>query len=275
MVEGVRNFKIINKYGAEWDLMDVPKSFFINPTGLGWGMEAKFERIGYTYYTVDENEKRSQVKGTVVFDGYETYAGFLEFIQQGGLVFAYKPLDTWYYVRCIARIDKSEINYNTSTLECPITIDCKSYWYRLTELQTATGNTNSAKEYAYEYPYTYEQEGQNIFKLNCRLPSYFKLTVFGECEDPAWTLYADDEEICKGAISYTIPAGHKMVVDTYPESAAIRLYDRSGNPVRNLYAYSDSSTMRLFALPQGRSTLVVTTTSQSTPTVVLEVMEHV
>ena len=62
MIDGVRQFKLINKNGAEYD-MTRPERLFHNPDGLGWGTEATINRLGLTYIAINENEIHQNPSG--------------------------------------------------------------------------------------------------------------------------------------------------------------------------------------------------------------------
>jgi len=53
MINGVRQFKLINALGAEYD-MTRPDALLHAPDGLGWGTEATVNRLGMTYIGINE-----------------------------------------------------------------------------------------------------------------------------------------------------------------------------------------------------------------------------
>lgn len=163
MINGVRQFKLINRTGAEYD-MTRPERLFHNPDGLGWGTEREIRRIGMTYFADDEKEIHQRPTGEMVFRTYTEYAAFLSFCQVGGLVLAYKPRETWYYAKCLISINKSEIKVDTLHLVCPVNFTLTSYWYERVIAETATPEDPTEPTYislsgetvtfvgAYEYP---------------------------------------------------------------------------------------------------------------------------
>jgi len=136
MIAGVRQFKLINALGAEYD-MTRPDALLHAPDGLGWGTEATVNRLGMTYIGINEKEIHQSPSGEMVFRTYEEYGRFLSFCQQGGLVLCYKPLDTWYYCECLISIQKSEIQWENNHLICPVQFTLLSYWYERVVAQTA------------------------------------------------------------------------------------------------------------------------------------------
>lgn len=136
MIAGVRQFKLINGNGTEYD-MTRPDALLHAPDGLGWGTERTVNRLGMTYIGINEKEIHQSPSGEMVFRTYEEYGRFLSFCQQGGLVLCYKPLDTWYYCECLISIQKSEIQWENNHLICPVQFTLLSYWYEKVVAQTA------------------------------------------------------------------------------------------------------------------------------------------
>ena len=136
MIAGVRQFKLINALGREYD-MTRPDALLHAPNGLGWGTERTVNRLGMTYIGINEKEIHQSPSGEMVFRTYEEYGSFLSFCQQGGLVLCYKPLETWYYCECLISIQKSEIQWENNHLICPVQFTLLSYWYEKVVAQTA------------------------------------------------------------------------------------------------------------------------------------------
>lgn len=276
MIPNVRQFKLINGNGTEYD-MTRPEALLHAPEGLGWGTERNIVRLGMTYTAIDEREKHTAPSGEMVFRTYEEYRNFLSFLQVGGLVLGYKPVNTWYYARVIRAIDKNEIKPSHNHLVCPITFETTSYWYEKVIKQTSTTViTENAKQYDYVYDYQYSINASNTFDLMLDLPSYFKITIFGEATNPVWTLSVNGSAVMSGKVSTTVPVGQKLIVNTDPNEMEIGLYNAStGAFISNQYGNSDFTTERIFSLPRGASTIAVTTDDLTVPQVALEVMKHV
>lgn len=136
MINGVRQFKLINALGREYD-MTRPDALLHSPDGLGWGTERTVERLGMTYIGIREQEIHQSPSGEMVFRTYAEYGRFLSFCQQGGLVLCYKPQNTWYYCECLISIQKSEIEWENNHLICPVQFTLLSYWYERVVAQTA------------------------------------------------------------------------------------------------------------------------------------------
>lgn len=275
MITGVRQFKLINAFGAEYDITR-PEALFHAPSGLGWGMEANVERLGVTYIATDLQEVKQTPSGEMVFRGYEEYSRFLAFCQVGGLVLAYKPINTWYYVKVLINIEKTEISYQNDHLICPVDFVITSYWYERVVAQTSEPEESvTSKTYSYTYSYQYGAGVLNVFDVDLALSSYFKLTIFGVATNPVYRVLKEGQIVKSGKINITIPANQKLIINTNPKEYEIGIYSLNNTKIGSRYSNSDFQTERMFALPSGASQLQVITDDESVPKVMLEVLKRV
>ena len=284
MINGVRNFKIKNATGAERDLTR-PGYLLWQPDGLGWGVDVEVMTVGNTFVVTDEQEKRPNPSGTMVFAGYAEYDDFLTFVQHGGLSLGYRPLDTdnWRWLDCVIQIDKSEIDHTNNHLLCPVTFNATSHWYELALELTPQGTIDDNaliyldnQYYGYGYPYFYEDSTAGGIAINNGvLPSYFRLTFIGPITNPVYTLYVNNEVTKRGRIICNVAANHKLIIDTRPGHAEINEYNADGSLYLDRYGDSDFTTERFFQIPGGVSAMVITAESSEQPNVTLEVFRRV
>lgn len=228
----MRQFKLINKTGAEFDLMRTD-AFLYEPEGLGWGYETDYTEVDDAIIPLDSKLTHPSPSGSMVFDGYAEYAEFLAFIQVGGLVLAYMPLSTWQYLEVSAVLGKSEIKPDTNKLICEIEFDGLSYWYETPIVYASTGGTTGAIN-------------------NGALSSFCRIEIEGAAVNPVWTLYDSNAVvISSGKVTATIPSGDTLVIDSRPRSMEIAEYDSNGDLVGSVYASSDFSTERFIVIPSG------------------------
>ena len=281
MIDGARQFKLKNADGQFYD-MTRPDAFIWNPKGLGWGHETETERLGMTYYIVQNNEVQPNPSGDMVFRTYDEYHNFLKFCYVGGLVLYYSPhyvsLDKkWFCLDVEIRIDKSEIEYENEHLICPVEFIGTSYWYRTDTYETLGVSELGGKKYTYTYGYRYGFGQSNIIHISNELASYFKLTINGAITNPCYSVYVNGKEIRKGKINVAVESTQKLVVNTVPDKMEIALYDKmTDERIENIYQKSDFSTLRIFALPRGECSFVITSDdSVAIFDATLEVMSHV
>ena len=272
----MRQFKLINGLGAEFDLMR-KDAWLHDPQGLGFGWEASVQRVGNTFALLDSDELQPAPTGEMMFAGYAQADEFRAFCAEGGLRLAYKPLSTWRYLDVVVALDQGELDTATKLLRCPVTFTGTSQWYESEiayEAQKPTGEAE--KKYPYTYAYTYVQtETGTVLIHNGALPSYPRLTIRGPVLNPSWTLYVGGKKQAEGRVNCRIDAQHKLVIECNPAAMEIAEYTLSGDFVGDRYGDSDFSTARFFALPPGDSSVTFAQEETAAITAWVEVSRRV
>lgn len=257
MIGGVRNFKLINQSGNEYD-MTRPEALLHNPSGLGWGTTPNVIKLGNSYTKTSSVENRPSPSGEMVFRTYEEYKSFLEFCQVGGLVLAYKPIDVWYYLDVEIDIDKSEIKPETQHLICPINFTATGLWHESVVYQKSQPETGG-KKYSYSYPYIYSDVQPGVVKIkNGNIASFCRIHILGPVENPKYVLYKNSKVVADGKILCNIPIGRKLVIDSNPANLEISEYTSDNIFIQSRYQDSDFETDRIINLPAGDSQLAFT-----------------
>lgn len=272
----VRQFKLINKTGAEFNLMRLD-AYLHNPDGLGFAIESEVRRVDNTFILLDDYIAQAEPSGEIIFKGYEQYEEFVRFVQVGGCVLGYKPLDVWRYLDVLISIGKSEISYENKKLICPVTFTAISEWYESEVVYETYGEPpEHRKEYNYTYPFTYMGgTGGTIEIHNGLLESYMRIIISGVAENPRWTLTAEDGTEKEGKVNAIIGTGNVLVIDSHPATMEIAEYTASGAYVQDRYGDSDFSTERIFPLPPGDSALAVLDDTSATIEARIEVRRRV
>lgn len=135
----IRNFYFENEKGNRIDCQKVNGGLFLyNVTGLGYEENIEYEQLGNVF--IQNNKKIAQniINGELEFYGmtYDEYLEFINFILASSelkLIYVPKTNNRNEYYRDIdvCKIDKSEED-DFNVLKCPITIKCKSLWYKQT-----------------------------------------------------------------------------------------------------------------------------------------------
>lgn len=302
----VRQFGLKNAKSGDndmYDLMDL-NHMFMNPKGLGWGEESTTMRIGQTFLETERNPQQPKPSGEMWFSTYEYYDEFVKFCQVGGLVLCYKPSDSimWRYLEVSAQISKTEIDHDTGYLTCDTNFTGLSRWYEAVEVADTRGEVDEdAKIYAdhgasyatedrYFYQYAYDSskplvDDQYYYIYNSEfagtitlemgvVESYFRLTIYGPCVNPYYTLYVDGLPYKSGKFNLELYAGQKLIVDTHPATMEARKYTTDGELLEDCYGYSDFTTERIFTIPPGNSYIVIAA-QDSSPSAWIEVKKIV
>lgn len=270
----MRQFNLTNANGQVFDLMR-KDAFFNEPDGLGWGLKDTIIQVGDAYFVTQTLPETPAPSGEMVFLGYEQYNEFLAFVQVGGLVLGYKPLNTWLYLDVSLTIEKSEIDHNTKRLQCAVDFTARSSWYeKLVAYQAQS--SGGGKTYSYTYPYTYTSNAAGKVEIpNGNLASYPRITIFGPVDTPTWALYQGGTRLETGRVNLEVPTGHKLIVDANPSTMEIAEYTNDGVFVANRYADSDFTTARLFMLPAGPCSVVFTQEGVGVVSAFVEVRKRV
>lgn len=271
----MREFKLINANGQEFDLMR-KDAFFYNISGLGFGIEAEYSRIGNKYFAADKREKQPAPGGTVSFAGYTQHNEFRSFCRSGGLVLCFKPLDTWYYIDVNIDIEHSDISEKTKRLECEIRFTATSHWYEKVTASKSQDDTSQGKVYPYTYPYTYSIGRPGIIDVEGgNLPSSCKIHIFGPCTNPAFVITKAGERVADGRVFCELQAGRKLVIDSDPVNMEIAEYTVNNEYVADRYADSDFETDRIVEIPAGNCRFTFTQSGSGSVVAFVEVKKLV
>ena len=271
----MRKFKLINSIGAEFDLMRTD-AFLNTPDGLGFSMENSYVNIGNVYEIADEQSSQKTVTGEMVFKGYKQYLEFVKFISYKPLKLCYKPLDEWAYLNCtVTRLDKGEISSTTSLLQCAIDFTALSKWYIPRQAITSTSDDVKGKNYTYTYNYTYIETVYGEFRITNNgteaCPS--KLTIFGNCINPSWTLSQNGVITVSNSIKTEIPSNHKLIINSNDNEREIAEYTLDNVRYKNHYQNIDFDNKAFILIPTGDSMLKVSSESGLTVNAILEIDE--
>lgn len=255
----MRQFKLINALGLEFDLMR-KDAFLHSPDGLGFSNSNSYERIGSSFFQVEEIPDQPSPSGEMVFRDYKQYSEFSEFISKKPLQFCYKPIDKWYYLDVVvSHLTKSEKD-RAGLLICPIDFEAFGKWYIPRQYEKRI-HEGAEKKYPYTYDYTYSELTDGIFDINNNGMGEAPLTlsIFGPITKPSWSLAVNNRTIASGSVNVTIPAGHKLVMSSRIQNERIKEYDvESDAVIQNLSQLQDFDRENIITAPAGASVLRVT-----------------
>lgn len=250
----MRKFKIINGEGGTFEL-NGKAAFFHSVDGFGYTDATEFEQIGTDYIPLDEDFSQGEISGSIFFGGtkaYETYRDFTRFVRATPLTLVYE-LDEVYKVPVrLTRISKSELISGGLGLNCEVSFVATGLFYK-TEVKYSDTLYVGGKIYPYEYTYSYSEISQNTLMINSDsyVDSPCKITIYGPAINPIWKHYVNNELLETGAYAGTIPADHKLVVDTTKIPYSITERGVSDEIVADRYQDCDFTTERFFTLKHG------------------------
>ena len=271
-----RQFRLMNAVGEEYDLCDLDHAFY-SPDGLGFRKDISSVQVGNAFALVENKLSQQVIKGEMRFKNYELYAEFKEYISGGNLTLAYQPkgFTTWFYRNVeVQRLDKTEISKEARRLICAIDFLCFSQWYEKAYARRTVDLTNENTVFPLVFPFVFcGAEKNELILSNGRVsPAPCKITISGPCVNPAWVLRQSGRQIARGAVSISVAAGERLIVDANIESMRIVKVTADGEEI-NAYQRSDFATERFLYAPMGESKLKFTDASGGTIAAAVEVRQ--
>lgn len=256
----IRKFKLIDANGVWYDLT-VHEHFLHTPSGLGFQRDTTYQRLGTRFAVLDDAFAQGQIMGEVFFPhpkAYDKYFEFVRFCQNTPLYLVYNPNGVEYYreVR-VSSVEKTELTIGG--LNCPITLDCLSLFYKR-ELINADGKVlYGGKVYNYKYDYRYSTSMINTVEIqsNSYADSPCIIWIYGEAINPIWRHYVNNQLVATGSVNGEIPSGQKLVIDTTKTPYSITRQDLGNRLIADMYAASDFSTERFVFLKHGANRITV------------------
>lgn len=262
----VRQFKLINARGAEWDLMR-KDAFLYSPDGLGVSQSNEYMRIGNTYKLIQRLAAQKAVGFQMVFKSYALYRQFADFIIYHPLKLAYMPQNEWTYIDGdITAMSKTEIDKDTGRLISNCTFTATSLWYIPRRAQRTSDDVENPKKYTYGYDYQYADAINGYINVvnNSNEDAQGVITIFGAITNPSWYVSVNNDVVESGSVTADIPEGHKLVVNSKDGQLEVAEYNADDDTfIRNLYQATDFSRETFVHFPAGNSVLFVSGTTES------------
>ena len=213
----MRKFTLVNGNGARYSLTDT-EHWLYKPNGLGLKFKSKYSQAGSNYIRTKVISDPDDLSGTMLFTGtdqYEKYRDFSSFIQIEPIKIIYDPDGNEYEAEVdIVELEKSEIDADTSILQCDIKIKRMSRWRKVI-IQRNDTTTTQHKTYGYTYPYSYGRDISNNVTIDSdtSFESPCKITIIGNAVNPVWRHYSNGVLISSGKVTTTLTNGQRLVID--------------------------------------------------------------
>lgn len=208
-----RKFWLINANNERYDLTEEQGNAFLDsPDNLGFSRSLSVLRLGNSEIVNSIETDLNSVTGELIFykntneTKYQNYFDFAQFIRFQPLFLYYLPPNTispYYAEVYVLSLGKSEVNYSSGVMHCPITYKRTTNW--LTADEVVYQGDNSAlpdgKFYDLERPYYYT--GTNLSNIvltnNGSDEIGMIIEIDGECVNPQFTISQNGEQygVCK------------------------------------------------------------------------------
>ena len=269
----MRQFRLYNATGESYDLNDLD-FFFENPEGLGAVRATTYRQIGGRFVPQNDTLSQTPIKGQIGFkdpNAYDKYFSFMLFAAERPLRLDYTPNNITYSIDCYMQvIEKTELDLRGLT--CPVEFRPLSPFYRLLSSESSEGGSSDGKVYDYTYPYTYAEStpGTSVLESNTKEESPCRIIIFGPLINPRWTYYNNGVLKASGALTGSIPDGHRLVISTMNIPYSIEEQDPTGNVIRDLYGSADFETERFVHFQKGTNRVSIGHEGTNTPRLIVE-----
>ena len=219
----IRNFYFENEKGKRIDCQKIDGGLFLyNVAGLGYEENIEYEQIGNTFIQNDKKMVQNQITGDLEFDNmtYDEYCNFVDFILKSEslkLIYVPKTTNRIEYYRDIdfCKIEKSEED-DFNILTSPITINCKSLWYR--ENKTIYNMQEQQEEIRWDFEWDSKFTAYDIRSLEYINEGHVEAPVLieisGPVINPEIQLYVEGELYQKVPFNIEIEEYEKLLYGT-------------------------------------------------------------
>ena len=263
----MRKFYIENEKNERFSLWG-NRVYMVEPAGLGVTHEAAYIRIGKSFLRNKMNVAQSKITGKIEFMDPGANKKFIEFYnfcaRASSLYLVYDPGYGVEYVRDIdiAEVDKTE--RSGGTLPISIGFNCKSLYYLKDNNRFVFEKAESEKRYDYQYDYTYRDYGtyEAIINNNGHVEAPFDCTIYGYVANPSIRVIKDKETIYEVIFPVVVEAGEYIRYSSRDGHLEATLVSGSGEI--NIMPELDIEKDNFFKIPVGNSTLVFSSSAEST-----------
>lgn len=263
----MRKFYVENERNERFSLWG-NRVYMVDPGGLGVKHEAEYIRIGNSFLRNKMNVAQSKITGKIEFMQPGANKKFTEFYNfcaaASSLHLIYDPGDGVEYVRDIdiAEVDKTE--KTGGTLPISIGFNCKSLYYLKNNNRFIFEKAENEKRYDYQYDYTYRDNGtyEAIINNNGHVAAPFDCTIYGYVANPSIRVIKDKETIYEVVFPVIVEAGEYIRYSSRDGHLEATLV--SGSKETNIMYTLDIMKDNFFKIPVGNSTLVFSSSAEST-----------
>lgn len=233
----IRNFYFENEIGKRIDCQKVNGGLFLyNVTGLGYEEDIQYEQIGNTFIQNDKKMLQNKITGELEFYDmtYDEYCNFINFILKATslrLIYVPKTTERIEYYRDIdvCKIEKTEED-EFNVLTCPITINCKSLWYKE---NTIIYNMQDQEDtiiwdFAWDSKFTSYDTRSLQYINEGHVEAPVLITLEGPVINPEIQLYVEGELYQKVPLSIEIAEHEKLLYGTKEDDFYINKQNTDG-----------------------------------------------
>lgn len=282
-------FGLLNEYGETFGLDDINKAYLVDVEGLNYEKDNTYSSIGVNFIRTSSKDVQKKITGNVVFaksNIYQKENDFKTFIRKSkALVFwAKTPITTKYIDVDVTAYTLQHIGMNA--LGCPIVMLAKGMWYSSVQKSIVDTSDDNEVRYSYRLPAMFNDhsEGRVDIDNDGSEEAAFTLELYGDIVDPVVSLYVDDVEVKRLAITATVDEGEKIIYSSrdgnlycyFGTDEQIAEFKRTGIPtgLTNLALSFSLDNTNFFKLPVGFSQLRFSAENPLTNPIVIETYKY-
>lgn len=253
-------FALRNEYNQEYSLSSSKATYMPNPSGLGYGMEGDYTRLGFGWVSGGLSDAQPKLSGEVYFqsgDAFKDFSTFTKFIRTSSkLRFVYQNTQGEY----LRDIDVTQIEHSgmvgVHTIKCTLTMAARSLWYlNSTTNYTISSIADDAMRYPYKFPATFRSSvnGEIDIFNDGSVEAPFTASFTGPLVNPTLELYQQGARIAKMAIVGEADEGESIELSTV--DGDLYCYRKTAVEDVNLTEGLDIKNNNFFKIPIGTSTI--------------------
>jgi len=277
----MRKFWLENNEGKLWNLTprnpyDQKSSVFADPSGLGIKTKVTSYDVENVSFIEKVDTQSQTISGDLYFSNYDHFRKFIAFV---GNINTDKPLklyystqgyshdnpfeSEWYRLVLINELQKTEVDYKTGFLKCPIKFLCVSKWKKDKKIILELSRFGDPLVYPYYYPYVYG--GSNNLAVDIdnegNLPTSCVIRIEAVTETPLIRILQNNEIIEQAKYNLTIQENSFLIIDSSPDNQEASLYTLiNGDYVKEDVYYigeRDYTYSNFITIPSGKSKILI------------------
>lgn len=233
----VRQFRLINEKGQEYNLMDLYNYCFLSePAGLGYAYDTTYEKIGNSFVESLRNMQQGQITGVANFVNYDNYKSFVDFIEDSEtLKFGYKipyeklPVKEYFKNVNIQNMSKGQKDVD-GIIKSDVSFDCLSLWYEENKTIYSTAAQENEIRWDFKWDSRFVDYNNRTLQYinNGHVPAPVLIKIKGPVKNPTIALKVEGQIYQEVKVNVTLQEYETLEYCTQENSFYIRKENQDG-----------------------------------------------
>lgn len=242
----VRQFYFRNQDNEILDLMGRKTDFLNAPQGLGFEVDVETVSLNQSLKVLDIKNNFIDIQGEMLFKDYGDYQNFSNFVTKAETLYFHQIINADIkegYVECLVRgLEKTEKDYVTGYLKCPISIQPYTFWQveKIIKIEASDNEVIESGVLPYTLPFVLAKSDMisNLRQIeiinNGVVDSPLKLLIKGVSDNPEWFLNSETL-LTSGGLNILIQFNQVVKIDSTDGHMIVS----SGSAFLDEYLYTD------------------------------------